>query len=182
MSGMWQNVCTRPKEKSQNPAAEMFFCSWNFTLCLKTQSLCWFKLRAGAHQNFESLRCFLLWDPRLVFYLVFSLFLDKLCPVCCTGRGCWCCVLCRWDALCPAAFPGILLPNFCVFAGWAPSLLSACLWHLGRAGRINIPVFPSHIPWGGTSMWLLFSCRNLMWALRGCRTLCRRSFWSLTFL
>lgn len=30
--------------------------------------------------------CFLLWDARLVFYLLFSSFLNELCPVCCSRQ------------------------------------------------------------------------------------------------
>lgn len=87
MSWGWQSICARPREESQNPAAGMFFCSWTFICVWKSKAplgLSWEMITA--HQNSVALGCFLLWDAKLVFYLVFSLFLHELCPVCCTGQ------------------------------------------------------------------------------------------------
>lgn len=114
--------------------------------------LCIWKSKAPNGLNWELVHIRILWHwdvspaamPGLSF-ISFSLHpWMNFAQFVAAGRGCWCCALCRWDALCPAVFPGILLPNLCVFTGWAALLLCSCLRHLGRAGRINIPVFPSH--------------------------------------
>lgn len=143
MSGGWQSVCTRtrdPKMQQQGcfSVAGILLCVW--------------KSKASNGLNWERVHVRILWYwdvsssgmPDLSF-ISFSLYSwMNFAQFAAPGRGCWCCALCRWDALCSAVFPGILLPNLCVFTGWATSLLCTCLWHLERAGRINIPVFPSH--------------------------------------
>lgn len=128
MSGGWQSVCTRPREKSQNPTAEMFFCGWNCTLCLKIRSIYWFELRAGAHHNSVALGCFLLWDARLVFYLLFSLFLNELCPVCCTRQ--------RMLMLCS------LQVGCCVFCSllWNSAPKSLCVYRVSSIPCMHLSV------------------------------------------
>lgn len=114
----------------------------DFPLCLEIQSPCWFKLRADAHQNSVALGCSLFWDARLVFYLVFSLFLSELCPVCCTRQRML--VLCSLQVGCSVSCS---LP-------WNSAPRSLCVYRVSSIpsvalGRSRQNKYPSHTVFPG---------------------------------
>lgn len=90
--------------------------------------------------------CFLLWDARLVFYLVFSLFLNELCPICCTRQRML--VLCSLQVGCSVSCS---LP-------WNSAPKSLCVYRVSSIPSMNLSValgrsrqnkYPSHTVFPG---------------------------------
>lgn len=168
MSGGWQSVCTRtrdPKMQQQGcfSVAGILLSVWNS--------------KASNGLNWERVHVRILWHWDVSssgmpgFYLIFSLFLNELCPVCCTRQRML--VLCSLQVGCSVlcSLPWNSAPkSLCVYRmSNIPSMYVSVALGKSRQNKYSCISFTHQSPRGGISMGLHFSCRKLTWAFRGCR-------------